>query len=68
MGEGRVRFKSLKDVPLEMIEQFVASLPVDVYTRRIEEVFAENARVRAAKRKPEGKPAKAKTVKKKVAN
>jgi hypothetical protein len=30
-------------VPLEVIGQFVANLPVDIYIRRIETVFAETA-------------------------
>jgi hypothetical protein len=50
MGGGCVRFKKLEDVPLEVIGQLVASLPVDVYIRRIEQVFAENAKARAAKK------------------
>ena len=31
------------DVPLEVFGQFVASLPADVYIRRIKKVFAEIA-------------------------
>ncbi len=67
MGGGCLRFKNLEDVPLEVIGQLVASLPVDVYIRRIEQVFAENVAARAAKKAAEGKPAKPKAAKKKVA-
>ena len=66
MGGGCVRFKKLEDVPLEVIGQLVASLPVDVYIRRIEEAFAANAQARAAKKAAEGKPTKTKAAKKKV--
>ena len=62
MGGGCVRFKKLEDVPLEVIGQLVARLPVVVYIRRIEETFAQNAAARAAK-----KTAKPKVVKKKAA-
>ncbi len=55
MGGGCVRFKKLEDVPLEVIGNLVASMPVDVYIRRIEKVFADLVEARAAK-----KPAKAK--------
>jgi hypothetical protein len=54
MGSGCLRFKKLEDVPLEVIGELVASMPVDVYIRRIEKTFAENAKAWAAK-----KPAKA---------
>ena len=67
MGGGCLRFKNLEDVPLEVIGQLVVSLPVDVYIRRIEQVFAENVAARAAKKAAEGKPAKPKAAKKKVA-
>jgi hypothetical protein len=61
MGGGCVRFKALEDVPLEVIGELVASLPVDVYIRRIEKVFAENVAARAAKKTTKAKPAKPKT-------
>src|SRR5215813_5258548 len=67
MGGGCVRFKKLEDVPLEVIGQFVASLPVDVYVRRIEKVFAEIAEARAAKKSAKAKPSKTKPTKKKAA-
>src|SRR5437016_1846375 len=60
MGGGCVRFKKLEDVPLEVIGQLVASLPVDVYIRRIEKVFAEIAEARAAKKTAKAKPSKPK--------
>ncbi len=50
MGGGCVRFKKLEDVPLEVIGELVASLPVEAYIRRIEKVFTENAAARAAKK------------------
>ena len=61
MGGGCVRFKKLEDVPLEVIGQLVASLPVDVYIRRIEKVFAENAEARAAKKTAKAKPSENET-------
>ena len=67
MGGGCVRFKKLEDVPLEVIGQLVARLPVDVYIRRIEKVFAENVAARAAQKTAKGKPTKTKVAKKKVA-
>ena len=64
MGGGCVRFKKLEDVPLEVIGELVASLPVDVYIRRIERVFAEIAEARAAKKSAKAKPSKTKPKKK----
>jgi hypothetical protein len=58
MGGGCVRFKALEDVPLEVIGQLVAKLPVDVYIRQIEKVFAENVAARAAKKTAKAKPSK----------
>jgi hypothetical protein len=58
MGGGCVRFKKLEDVPLEVIGELVASMPVEVYIRRIERVFADLAAARAAKRTAKAKPAK----------
>jgi hypothetical protein len=63
-GGGCVRFKKLADVPLEVIGQLVASLPVEVYIRRIEKAFAEIAEARAAKKTAKAKPAKTKPKKK----
>jgi hypothetical protein len=57
-GAGCVRFKKLEDVPLEVVGQLVASLPVEVYVKRIEEVFAENARRKGAAKAAKGKPSK----------
>lgn len=51
MGGGCVRFKKLEDVPLQVIGDLVASMPVDVYIRRIEQTFAEIAEARAATKK-----------------
>ena len=63
MGGGCVRFKKLEDVPLEVIGDLVASLPVDVYIRRIEQVFAEMADARAARKTSKTKPARKKASK-----
>ncbi|MDB6038725.1 MAG: hypothetical protein JWM99_2566 [Verrucomicrobiales bacterium] len=65
MGGGCVRFKKLEDVPLEVVGQLVASLPVDVYIRRIEKMFAEIAEARAAGKT--AKPSKTKPTRKKPA-
>src|SRR5262245_40926708 len=67
MGGGCVRFKKLEDVPLEVIGELVASLPVDVYIRRIEQVFGEIAEARAAKKTEKAKPSKRKLTNKKAA-
>jgi len=64
MGGGCVRFRKLEDVPLEVIGQLVASLPVEVYIRRIEKVFAENVAARTAKKTAKAKPSKTKPKKK----
>ena len=60
MGGGCVRFKKLADVPLEVIGELVAGLPVDVYIRKIEQAFAESARARAARKAAQPAPAKKK--------
>jgi hypothetical protein len=62
MGGGCGRFKKLEDVPLEVIGELVASMPVDVYICRIEKAFAELAEARAAKKT--AKPSKTKPKKK----
>ena len=62
MGGGCVRFKKLEDVPLKVVGELIASIPVADYIRRIEKVFAENVASRAAKKKT--KPAKSKGPKK----
>lgn len=67
MGGGCVRFRTLEDVPLDVIGKFVASLPVDVYIRRIETAFAEMAKARAAKKTAKTQPAKKKPTPKKAA-
>jgi len=66
MGGGCVRFKKLEDVPLKVIGDLVASMPVDAYIRRIEKTFAEIAAARAAKKPAKAKPSKT-TPKKKAA-
>src|SRR4249920_2720400 len=67
MGGGCVRFEKLEDVPLAVIGQLVASMPVDVYIRRIEKTFAEIAKARAAKKTAKAKPPKTKPTNKKAA-
>jgi len=67
MGGGCVRFRKLEDVPLEVIGQLVASMPVDVYIRRIEKVFAQIAQARAARKTAKPKPSKTKPTRKKPA-
>lgn len=64
MGGGCVRFKKLEDVPLKVIGDLVASMPVDVYIRRIEKTFAEIAEARAAKKAAKPKRSKPKPKKK----
>jgi hypothetical protein len=55
-GKGCIRFKRLEDVPLEVVGQLVARIPVADYIARIESVFNSRAakgsksKVRAAKR------------------
>lgn len=58
MGGGCVRFKKLEEVPLEVIGELVARLPVDVYIRRIEKMFGEMAEARAAKKTSKGSKTK----------
>jgi uncharacterized protein DUF1801 len=60
MGGACLRFKKLEDVPLEVVGQFIASLPVDLYLRRIEQVFAGIAETRAVKKATKAKPSKSK--------
>ncbi len=66
-GGGCVRFKKLEEVPLEVIGQLVARLPVDVYIRGIEKAFAQNAETRAAKKTAKTGSSKTKPTKKKAA-
>jgi len=63
MGGGCVRFKKLEELPLEVIGQLVARLPVAVYIRRIEKAFAQNAKARAAKKTAKPQSSKKKTAK-----
>ena len=67
MGGGCLRFRKLEDVPLEVIGQFIASMPVAEYIRRIEKAFAEIAEARAAKKSAKAKPSKKKPTRKKGA-
>jgi hypothetical protein len=48
MGAACVRFKKLEDVPLEVIGQLVARVPVDAYIGGIEKLVAQSAKARAA--------------------
>src|ERR1041385_6463411 len=63
MGGGCLRFKKLEDVPLEVIGQFIARLPVEEYIRRIEKAFAD---ARAARSTAKTKPSKMKLPKAKA--
>ena len=67
MGGGCVRFKKLEDVPLEVIGDLVASMPVDVYVRRIEKTFADIKEARAAKKTKAAKAKPTKSAKKRAA-
>ncbi len=58
MGGGCVRFKKLEDVPLEVIGELIANMPVDAYIGRVEKAFAQNAKARAAKKTAKAKPSK----------
>ena len=51
MGKSCVRFKKLEDVPLEVIGQLIARVPVKNYIARIEQVFGERPRKAAKKKK-----------------
>ena len=59
-GAGCVRFKRLEDIPLEVIGQLVARLPVDVYIQQIEKAFADNAQSRTKKKAAGANPSKSK--------
>ncbi len=50
MGKCCVRFKKLEDVPLDVIGQVFARVPVEAYIARIEKVLAGSS-ARAAKKK-----------------
>ena len=54
MGKGCVRFKRLEEVPLEVVGQLIARVPVRQYIARWEQVLAET------KTRGKGKPAKEK--------
>jgi hypothetical protein len=44
MGKACVRFKKLEDVPLDVVGQLIARVPVKAYIARIEKVFAKSKR------------------------
>lgn len=54
MGKACLRFKSLEDVPLEVIGQLIARVPVDKYLARVSGMLAERNSSKAAA-KPRGK-------------
>ena len=51
MGKACVRFKKLEDVPLEVIGQAIARVPVEKYIARIEKFLATTSKQAARKRK-----------------
>ncbi len=51
MGKGCLRFKKIEDVPLEVIGQLFARVPVDAYIARIEKVWGKTSAKRATKKK-----------------
>ena len=50
MGQSCVRFKKLEDLPLEVIGQAVAKIPLDKYLARYKELRKEFARKKTAKK------------------
>ena len=64
MGGGCLRFKKLEDVPLEVLGEFIASLPVDAYIGRIEKMFAKLAKTPTAKKGAKATSSKKKPKKK----
>jgi len=51
MGKCCVRFKKLEDVPLDVIGQVIARVPVEKYIARIEKVLAKTSKKAAKKTK-----------------
>ena len=51
MGQSCVRFKKVEDLPLDIIGQTVARIPVDKYLARYEEIRKEFAQKRKSKKK-----------------
>ncbi len=59
MGKSCVRFKKLEDIPLELIVDTLAGIPVDGYLELYLKLRADHAAGKAAKKKPAAeKPAK----------
>jgi Domain of unknown function (DU1801) len=58
MGKACVRFKKIQDVPLEVVGQIIARVPVKEYIARVEKVMGSTAK-QGGKPKP-AKPKKAK--------
>jgi hypothetical protein len=50
MGKACVRFKKLDDVPLEVIGQTIASVPVETYVERVESILRAAKERKAAKK------------------
>ena len=51
MGKSCVRFKSLDDVPLDVIGKVIARVPVKKYIARVEQILGERSRKAAKKQK-----------------
>src|SRR5690606_32559995 len=66
MGKSCVRFKTLEDLPLDVIGQAIARVSVEQYIARVESVQG-SARKARAKKPSKKKPAKKKPAKKKPA-
>jgi len=54
MGKGCVRFKGLEDVPIEVVGQLIARVPVKQHIARMEQVLAESKGRGKVKRAKEG--------------
>jgi len=52
MGKSCVRFKKLEDVPLEVVGQAIARVPVEKYIARIEKILVERSKKPAKKTTP----------------
>jgi hypothetical protein len=51
MGKGCVRLKKLEDVPLDVVGQVIARVPVKNYIERVEKLLGERSRKGAKKKK-----------------
>ena len=68
MGKSCIRFKSADDVPLDLITEAVARVPVDAFLAEYQQVLGHSGRKKAARKKAaKKKVARKKTAKKKAA-